>query len=506
MGTIFDSYLNSRQASDQQFSNQLGALSGIMGLQSQLEMKPLQIEQMRIALQQAKQNAHLREMLQGQLSGAGGAPSAPGGAGAPPMAFGEGGISTPGGGQANMMTGQSVPPGMPPPLPQQGKGAFAGVNPMAAALMLSGDAGMGKIGTAIQEANKPLAAREGAPVINPQTGEILFYAPKLETGMMPSFSGGKVTGVSNIPGFVPSMAERTASTEGIKAGMDPFLGELDAQGRPIAQTRAEFAQGRQGAQPPPLPPNLPTLRTDAPTDQDALRIAQQADARGQQVSVTGPAPGQPPPLPGAPTLPGQPPALPGQARRGMGQSPAEAAADKETQAGRAKAGVEFENTILEGGRKARDSMTTLQMIAPNLEKMPTGPLYPTLVNAKAYLQQLGLAVDPNLGPAQATKAILNGLALKARDPSGGAGMPGAMSDPDRKFLVEMIPGLDKLPDGNKILLDSMMRLEQRKMDEAAIVQKMQADRKSSADIREALSQYGIARPMFEDYSKRFASK
>lgn len=444
---------NARQGDQANLQNFLG----ILQLQAQMEgqrqaalLHPLQLAQLQASVDQSKENMALRKQI---MSGI-----VPGGSGQAPMAFGEGGISTPGGGQANMMTGQTVAPS--PGMGVMG-GGMGGVNPLAGLMMLSGDAGMGKLGTAIQEANKPLAAREGAPIINPATGQIMFYAPKLEAGMQPQFSGGQVTGVSNIPGYVQSMGERTQSQEGIKAGMDPYLGELDAQGRPIPQTRAGFAARYS--------PQSDVLRTTAPNAQDALKIVQDAEARGQQASVTAP---------GAP--------------RGMGPSAAEAAAATTTAKERAEGGVKFEQAILDSGRVARNNVTQLQILAPMLEKMPTGPIYNTMLNGAALFKQFGLDVGEigrQVGPAQASEAILNRMALAVRNPAGGEGMPGAMSDPDREFLLRTIPNLSKSPDGNKMLIKIMTALEERKVNEATIVNKMQSANMNSNQIRDALSQY-----------------
>lgn len=186
---------------------------GILNMQNMMQemddratMRPLQQEKLRMSVEQERQNIALRGALQGQLSGG---PATPQGALAAGAAQGDVGPTVTNAGRIGMLNG-----------PGGGGGMMAGVNPMAAALALSGDAGMGKLGGMIQEANKPLAAREGAPVINPATGQIMFYAPKLETGMMPQFSGGQITGVNNIPGFVPAMTERTTAAEGAKAGFD----------------------------------------------------------------------------------------------------------------------------------------------------------------------------------------------------------------------------------------------------------------------------------------------
>jgi len=123
-----------------------------------------------------------------------------------------------------------------------------------------------------------------------------------------------------------------------------------------------------------------------------------------------------------------------------------------------------------------------------------------LVGGAAYLKQFGIDVgqiSKDLGPAQATNAILNRLALQIRGTKDGeGGMPGAMSDKDREFLMKSVPNLGNTQDGNRQLIKILMTMEERKIEEAQIVSRMQADRKSSNEIREALNQFGNSRPMF----------
>jgi len=71
-----------------------------------------------------------------------------------------------------------------------------------------------------------------------------------------------------------------------------------------------------------------------------------------------------------------------------------------------------------------------------------------------------------------------------------------MSDKDREFLMKSVPNLGNTQDGNRQLIKILMTMEERKIEEAQIVSRMQADRKSSNEIREALNQFGNSRPMF----------
>jgi hypothetical protein len=72
---------------------------------------------------------------------------------------------------------------------------------------------------------------------------------------------------------------------------------------------------------------------------------------------------------------------------------------------------------------------------------------------------MGIADD--VAPAQAARALANQLALEMRNPAGGAGMPGAMSDKDREFLIQMIPSLESDPGAVNKMIEYRVRLEKR---------------------------------------------
>ena len=327
------------------------------------------------------------------------------------------------------------------------RGRFMGVNPMAALLMLSGDSGMGKVGGAIQESTKPMSVAEGGSVYVPGTGPI-YERPKLGEGLRQTPGGG----AEPIPGYGESRA-------GIEGGITRAKAAAEAPYQPPIET---------------IGPNGEKVFTPRPA------YAAQSLPRVGGGTVSG--------IPGV------------SSRSAVGPTPADTASAVETGKGRAEDGIKFEGRILDNGASARSNLTQLQVLAPNLEKLPSGPLYPMLVGGAAYLKQFGIDVgqiSKDLGPAQATNAILNRLALQIRGTKDGeGGMPGAMSDKDREFLMKSVPNLGNTQDGNRQLIKILMTMEERKIEEAQIVSRMQADRKSSNEIREALNQFGNSRPMF----------
>lgn len=279
-GGFMGGWLGADEQRRQQEAHQLQKLGGLLALQNAMEqqqMTPLKMKQLEIAVANAEMNNKIRQQLMG-----GGAPSGPA-----PMAFGAGGMSLPGGGQANVNTGQVVPPQAP---------GVSGGPGMAQAMqmILTGDPGLTAYGKAIIEQNKPIAAREGAPIVNPATGQIMFYAPKLEAGMSPQFSGGQVTGVQNIPGYVDAMTARTSAQEEAKAGFD-LVQVPDGKGGTVMMPRSQ-AITRLGA---PRPGQTPTGWQIPPAEQaqrdaDARRIvaAEQTGGAGmvptRQVVAPGP--------------------------------------------------------------------------------------------------------------------------------------------------------------------------------------------------------------------------
>lgn len=113
-------------------------------------------------------------------------------------------------------------------------------------------------------------------------------------------------------------------------------------------------------------------------------------------------------------------------------------------------------------RSKLDALNAIEVLAGDLS---TGKLTDLGINAAQVGESFGLSLDPNLQAKEASRAIMGRLALEARNPAGGAGMPGAMSDSDRQFLVSTItPSLSQSKDGRKLLINTMRTLEHRSID------------------------------------------
>ena len=155
--------------------------------------------------------------------------------------------------------------------------------------------------------------------------------------------------------------------------------------------------------------------------------------------------------------------------------------------------------IQKAGFSAQSKIARLDRLGQMLEGLQTGKLTPAMTNVKATLESLGISIDDKLGAAQAVEAISNELALQGRSTAGGAGMPGAMSDKDREFLVNTVPGLSKTPEGNRLLIETNRRLAKRDQDIAKLARDYRRQHKQLDEgFYDELQRFSDANPLFED--------
>lgn len=117
---------------------------------------------------------------------------------------------------------------------------------------------------------------------------------------------------------------------------------------------------------------------------------------------------------------------------------------------------------------------------------------------KKYAKGLGLDLGDVSGP-EAANAIANRLSLELRNPAGGAGMPGAMSDKDREFLVGMVPGLAMTKEGRKIMGEVQKRIAKRNNEIAKFAREYRLkNRHLDINFEQALADKFAATDMFAD--------
>jgi hypothetical protein len=150
-------------------------------------------------------------------------------------------------------------------------------------------------------------------------------------------------------------------------------------------------------------------------------------------------------------------------------------------------------TIQEAGLSANQTLgkyDRLDMLARSIE---TGRLAGVQKSLNEVAQALGVDVA-GLDETQAFQALTNQLALEMRNPSGGAGMPGAMSDADRNFLVRTVPNT---PGGNRQIIEYARAVAKRNQDVARLARQYKSKHGSFDDaFLEELSTWSAANPMF----------
>ena len=122
--------------------------------------------------------------------------------------------------------------------------------------------------------------------------------------------------------------------------------------------------------------------------------------------------------------------------------------------------------LLKADMNAPTSIAKYQRLGSLLGQVNTGKFKGTITDMKAAAKSLGfdltaLGISDDVAPAQAARALSNQIALELRNPAGGAGMPGALSDKDREFLLQSIPGLENDSAAIGKMIEYRVKLEQR---------------------------------------------
>lgn len=154
--------------------------------------------------------------------------------------------------------------------------------------------------------------------------------------------------------------------------------------------------------------------------------------------------------------------------------------------------------VQNAGFNAQSKANRYNRLGQLLEGVNTGKFAGAGLEVAKAANTLGFSIDPNMANKEAAQALSGEIALELRNPSGGAGMPGAMSDADRQFLVNMVPGLATTPDGRKLMLETAQKLAKRDMEVARLAREY---RKQKGSIDEGfydeLSRYSESNPLFQ---------
>lgn len=361
-------------------------------------------------------------------------------------------------------------PGMPPPgqapsappqtgMPQQQQPTFmqmlqgAGITPDQA--MMAGKTQKGR-----EDLQKHLYSVYGPRVVNnllmqiQPGGGVTTLGGAVGPDTYPVVSGPNGLKVQEVGGLNDARAASTAAVEGAKANYD-LVTVPDGQGGTRMMSRSQ-ALGR---------PQTPQVSPQSPPRVATLDVTQPS----QNVGGTG-----------------------------RGLSPGEIAQQTELAKFHTQTFVDTQTA----GRAASKGLQNLDRIDQLMDGVSTGKLTPTGMQVSAYAQAFGIPIDPKLPNKQAAEALTAQIALENRNPAGGAGMPGAMSDNDLKFLRSMAPGLSQTTEGRKMIIDSKRKILQRDQEVSQLARDYRKKNGGKLDdgFVQTLQDYSSAHPLFPQQS------
>lgn len=159
---------------------------------------------------------------------------------------------------------------------------------------------------------------------------------------------------------------------------------------------------------------------------------------------------------------------------------------------------EMRKNITAAGFSAPQRIAKYQQLGALLSDVDGGKLTATGTNLASAMNSLGLKIDKNLPNKEAAAALGNEMALQLRSPASGAGMPGAMSDKDREFLVGMIPNAGQTLEGRKMLIQAQVALAQREQQVATFMRNYEKKYgKLDNGFFEQMQAWSEANPLFK---------
>lgn len=336
---------------------------------------------------------------------------------------------------------------------------------------------------------------------------------KLQPGFMPGYSvsqSGQAQMTTIGPDGLPRVSAPAGAldTYGAYKRMDAGI----AAANDLVQVQApdgsmRFVPKSTVLQGQPAPsPSMPTPRASSgasvtPADADRYAILTQELAKAQAAGNTGDAAAlqreiaRLPPSVRASTSQNVA-VMPFQATPTTAQA-AETAATKINAEEVAKQIADQRKNIMSADFAAPTNIAKYERIGQLLQNVDGGKFTPTGTEFASALNSIGIKIDKNLGNKQAAMAMANEAALQLRNPAGGAGMPGAMSDQDRAFLASMTPNLAQSADGRKQIIQSYIAVQKRNQQVAQFARKYeQKYGRLDNGFFDQLSAWSNANPLF----------
>lgn len=159
-------------------------------------------------------------------------------------------------------------------------------------------------------------------------------------------------------------------------------------------------------------------------------------------------------------------------------------------------GERYKNYV-DAADAARSKLGMLGVLGPALTDAPfAGPAADLLTSGAMLMKQFGIEAT-DTSSAELARSLSNQMALMLRNPAGGAGMPGSMSNQDRQYLAQSVPGLKNSRGGAQKMVEIASKLEQRKIETADLAQQyVEQNGKLDSGFDKVLKQWAEAHPMF----------
>jgi len=155
--------------------------------------------------------------------------------------------------------------------------------------------------------------------------------------------------------------------------------------------------------------------------------------------------------------------------------------------------------VIRAPKATRDRVAKLERADELLKGIETGKYTAYGLEVSKGLNSLGFPVAEDVGNLEAADALLKEYALSLRNPAGGAGMPGAMSDADREFLIKAAGSITNTPEGRKLMLDTQRALLKRDEEVAKLAREYRKNSPTKSideGFYDVLEEYANKNPLF----------
>lgn len=354
----------------------------------------------------------------------------------------------------------------PTSIPEMLRGA--GIDPRVAAAWAQTPTGKNELFKKLADVYGPRVVNNVLMQIQPN-GQTRILGGAVSNDAIPVVTGpdGRPQ-IQQIPGLMDARADQkaaeTRAVEGVKAPYNFGTYNTGPNGAPQVMSTARLMQLEGRGQPQP-------------------------QIQPQSVGVAGLSVSQPP-------RPGSGASFGGGGL--TGPDPVRVAADRTQAEDIAKFHAQNFVETQQAGKAAQKQAYLLDRTEQLMQGVETGKLTEWGMTGAAYARSFNIELDPKLPAKQAMQSLVGEMALQNRNPAGGAGMPGAMSDADREFLKNMSPNLAQTPEGRRLVVETKRKILQRDQEVAQLAREYRAKNNGRIDdgFAQTLQDYANSHPLF----------